>query len=85
MIWDIIYIILSQFGFAFFRTLNVKYTADGKLLGAMVTGGMVNILWITTTAFGIQALTDRNWVGAIAYLLGGQIGVFYGMQVKRGR
>jgi uncharacterized protein YebE (UPF0316 family) len=80
MIFAIIYIVISQFAFVFFRTLNVKYTAQDQVLGAMFTGLMINILWITTTAFGIEAYQNHNYVFAAAYLFGGQVGVYYGMR-----
>jgi hypothetical protein len=80
MIFDIICIIISQFAFVFFRTLNVKYTAQDQLLGAMITGLMINALWITTTAFGLKAYMHNNYLMAAAYLFGGQIGIYYGMR-----
>jgi hypothetical protein len=82
MIYQIITVIVLQFMFIFFRTLNVIYTAHNNLLGAMVTGLMVNILWIVTTYYGIEAFENGNVALAIAYLAGGQIGIYWGMRKK---
>jgi hypothetical protein len=83
MVFDIIYIVTSQFLFVFFRTLNVKYTAQDQLVGAMITGLAINALWITTTAFGVDAYKNNDYIMAVAYLSGGQIGVYYGMRKKQ--
>lgn len=79
---DILIVIISQFAFCYFRTMNVWYTANDRVIGAMVTGLMVNVLWITTTFYGITALQARDWVTAGAYLIGGQLGVLWGMKRK---
>lgn len=80
MIYEIILIIVSQFAFVFVRTLNIKYTAHDNLLGAMITGLMINVLWITTTYYGIKAFNENNLLLATAYLSGGQLGIYWGMR-----
>lgn len=82
MIIELLTVTTLQFLFLYFRTLNVICTAHDRLIGAMLSGLMVNVLWIVTTYYGIEAFKNNNIALAIAYLAGGQIGIYWGMRKK---
>jgi hypothetical protein len=79
---DFFSVLVMQFLFLYFRTVNVWCTAHDRLMGAMLSGLMVNVLWIATTYYGLEALKTNDILLAIGYLGGGQLGVFWGMRRK---
>ncbi len=78
----ILAIILSQLVFSFCRTLNVRYTANGNIIGSVSTSTLVKISWLLGSALGLKAITDLDPWGASAYVVSGVIGDYLSMLVK---
>lgn len=77
-------VFLAQIGFLYLRTINVKYTSRDNIIGAVVSGTGVGILWLITTGLGAKAVMNlpNEWMTIVAHLLGGAIGTIIGMKQK---
>ena len=76
-------VLISQVLFLYFRTLNIKYIAQKRVLPAIVSGNCIGLLWLVTVAFGAKALLDGELLTVLAQLLGGSIGTYFGVVGKK--
>lgn len=80
---NVLLVSFCQFSFILLRTMNVRYVAKDNMIGALITGGIVNVLWVITTWMGVNAFNSGDWITATGYLIGGLAGVYYGMREKQ--
>jgi len=73
-------VLFTQVVFLFFRTLNVIYTAERKVLKSIVTGNIIGITWLVSIAIGANAILTLQWQPIVGHLIGGTIGVFLGFK-----
>ena len=78
----IITIAISQLIFSFCRTINVRYTANGNILGSVLTSTLVKVSWLFGSALGIQAMTTGDIIPAATYVMFGVLGDYLSMKVK---
>jgi hypothetical protein len=71
---QIIIVFTAQLLLVFFKHLNIRViVAQRKYYSALLTF-LIQLSWLVSSAIGIKALLDYNWVIVIAYLLGGVVG-----------
>jgi hypothetical protein len=77
-------VLFAQIGFLYLRTINVKYTSRDNMVGAVVSGTGVGMLWLITTGLGAKAVMNigSEYLTIIAHLIGGAIGTVIGMKQK---
>ena len=75
-------LIISQIVFSFSRTLNVRYTAKERIAQTLVTGGVIKIAWLVSSAIGINALINQDYITALIYVLSGLIGDYLSFKIK---
>jgi len=76
-------VLVTQFLFVMFRTLNVIHTSERNILKAVITGNAIGILWLLSIAIGADAVMSMTWQPILAYLIGGTIGTFVGFILKK--
>jgi hypothetical protein len=76
-------VLVTQFLFVMFRTLNVIHTSERNILKAVITGNVIGILWLLSIAIGADAVMSMTWQPILAYLIGGTIGTFVGFILKK--
>lgn len=69
-----ILIAVLNFLFIYFRTLNVSANADRNRLVLFYTGFLVHVSWLLSTALGVQALQQGNYMLVVASAAGGLYG-----------
>jgi hypothetical protein len=79
---ETIALIVSQFAFGLFRTLNVKQVAGGKVAMAMVSGLMVKATWLVSSAIGVNAVIGQDWSTACIYILSALGGDYLALKLK---
>tara|TARA_R110000765_G_scaffold418289_1_gene521652 strand:+ start:478 stop:798 length:321 start_codon:yes stop_codon:yes gene_type:complete len=77
-------VLVTQVIFLFFRTLNVMYVAEHRLMPSIVTGTAIGLAWLVTIAIGVGAMMDGQWQPIAAHVIGGIIGTVWGFW-KKGR
>ena len=82
MILKITILLLSQFVFCFSRTLNVRYTARENVPMSIITGIIIKITWLVSSAIGVVSVIDMDFPVIIAYIVGGVIGDYISFKIK---
>ena len=77
-----IILITSQIIFSFSRTLNVRYTAKEKIVQTLATGIVIKITWLVSSAIGINALINQDYITAIIYIVSGVLGDYLSFKIK---
>lgn len=78
-----IVILLTQIVFLYFRTLNVMYTAEKKVIPAILTGNMIGISWLISITIGVNAIMNLQLLPILAHLVGGSLGTYWGFKSKK--
>lgn len=73
---------VTQIGFLYFRTLNVFYTIERNMFGAIWTNAMLSISWLLSMSIGINSVIIGDWQPITAFLLGGTVGTIWGLKKK---
>ena len=82
MITKSIIVLLSQILFLYFRTLNIEAVTDKNITKAILTGWGIGITWMISTAIGVSAVLNFEFMPIICHLLGGSIGTYLAMKNK---
>ena len=75
-------IFTAQLALIFFKHLAVRAIAAHKVLQTAVYTVMIQVSWLVSSAYGINALLDHEWISVTAYILGGVIGSTLQFKIK---
>lgn len=78
-----IIVLLTQIIFLYFRTLNVIYVAEKRILPAIVTGNLIGIAWLISITIGANAIMNLQWQPILAHLIGGSLGTYWGFKTRK--
>ncbi len=73
-------ILVTQFIFIYLRTLNVIYTAEKRILAAIVTGNGIGLAWLISISIGANAIMKGEPLPILAFLIGGSVGTYLGIK-----
>ncbi len=76
-------VLVTQFIFIFFRTLNVSYNSEGRIVPTIITGNVIGISWLVSIALGANAILELMWQPILSHLIGGTIGTIYAFKFKK--
>lgn len=80
--WAGLIVLLTQIVFLYFRTLNVMYVADRKVLASIITGNAIGIAWLISIAIGANAIMNLQWQPILGHIIGGTLGTLWGFKTK---
>ncbi len=75
-----IVVLIIQIIFLYLRTINMIYTVNNNIPGAVLTGLGIGLSWLIGIAIGSNAVLNLEWQPVLAHLVGGTIGTYYGMK-----
>lgn len=75
-----IIVFISQLIFIYLRTINVIYTAEKRMVPALVTGVGVALFWLISSSIGINSLMKGQIIPIIGFILGGSLGTYFGIK-----
>lgn len=75
-------VLVTQIVFLWLRTLNVKYTANDHMVGAMLTGVGIGLAWMVGIAIGANSMMEGHIFPIAMHIVGGTIGTYMGMRKK---
>jgi len=80
-----IIVFITQICLLYLRTINVVYTTELNIIGAMWSNSLFAIAWLLSTSIGLNALLNANILPLIAFLVGGSFGTYLGLinEVKK--
>lgn len=73
-------VLISQIIFIYLRTINVIYTAERKILPAILSGNGIGLAWLVSMSIGANSIMKGELVPIIAFLLGGTLGTYLGIK-----
>ena len=76
-------VLMSQILFVYLRTINVIYTAEKRILGAIVTGNGIGMTWLVTMSIGANSIMNGQLLPIICFLIGGTIGTYLGIKQEK--
>lgn len=76
-------VLFTQIIFLWLRTLNIKYTSSGNILGAILSGNGIGLMWMIGIAVGANAMMEGQIFPILMHLTGGTIGTYLGMRKKK--
>jgi len=74
-----IFIFISQVLFNIFKTYEIKYTYENKIIPLLLNTVFINLVSISTTYFSIEGLLNGNYTVIIVYICGSVIGKWIAM------
>lgn len=72
-------ILISQIGFIYCRTINVIYTAEKRIIPAVISGNGIGLFWLVSMSIGLNSVMDGQILPIMAFLLGGSLGTWWGI------
>jgi len=82
MIGKYLTLIISQIVFSFSRTLNVRYTAKERITQTIISGVVIKLSWLVSSAIGINALINQDYLTATIYVVSGVLGDYLSFKIK---
>jgi hypothetical protein len=76
-------ILITQLIFIYLRTLNVIYTAEKKMIPAILTGNGIGISWLISISIGANAIMHGDLFPILAFLVGGTAGTYFGIKKEK--
>lgn len=76
-------VLITQIIFLYFRTLNVMYTSERKILASILTGNAIGIAWLISIAIGANAIMELQWQPILGHIIGGSLGTLWGFKTNK--
>jgi uncharacterized protein YebE (UPF0316 family) len=76
-------ILFTQFVFIYLRTINVIYTAERRIVPAIITGNGIGLAWLVSISIGANSMINGEVIPIIAYLIGGSVGTYIGIKGEK--
>ncbi len=81
--WSALVIFMTQIIFLYFRTLNVQYVSEHRVLASIITGNLVAVSWLISVGIGVSAIMELEPLVITANLAGGSLGTWLGFKLKK--
>ncbi|MFA5429447.1 MAG: hypothetical protein WC279_14685 [Sulfurimonas sp.] len=72
----------SQMALVFFKHITVRTVVAKQIAKSMFFTFAIQASWLISSAIGIKAYLDGNYVVVAAYLLGGVVGAWLNFKIK---
>jgi len=72
----------SQLLLVFFKHLTVRAVSNHNVIKSMIYTSLIQISWLVSSALGIDALLNHNWIDVMAYIVGGVLGTYLNFKIK---
>jgi hypothetical protein len=79
--WDAAGLILiTQILMLYLRTVNILYTTEHNIFGAIWSNNGVAATWLLSMTIGMNSMLTGQWQPITAFLIGGSVGTYWGMK-----
>ena len=77
----VISLFILQLLFQLTRIFGTRVIAKEHLMLTMIMTAIIQVLWLATTAMGVQAVIEMDVAMITAYMIGGLLGTYMAMKV----
>lgn len=64
----------------YLRTINIIYTSERNIWGAVWSNNGVAITWLVSMTIGMHSMITGDWQPIVGFLLGGTLGTYWGLK-----
>jgi hypothetical protein len=82
-IWDYFIVAFLQVIQNILKILEIKYSYDDEIIPTLIVGFFGITSWLCSTALGISAVLENDWVMAAVYVLSGLLGKYLAIKLKK--
>ena len=75
-----IIIFVTQILMLYLRTINIIYTSERNIWGAVWSNNGVAITWLVSMTIGMHSMITGDWQPIVGFLLGGTLGTYWGLK-----
>lgn len=75
-----IIVFFTQIFMLYFRTVNIFYTTQKNIFGAVWSNNANAITWLMSMTIGMNSVINGQWQPILMYLIGGSIGTYWGIK-----
>lgn len=79
---QVIAVSISQMALIFFKHVNVRVLVAEQIGRSMFYTFWIQFSWLISSAIGIKAMMDSNWVIVAFYLAAGVLGTWLNFKIK---
>ena len=72
-------VLISQIVFIYLRTVNVIYTAERRMLAAILSGNGIGLAWLVSMSIGGNSIMHGEFLPILSFLIGGTLGTYWGI------
>ena len=76
-------ILIAQFTFMYFRTVNVINTSEMKIKASLISGFILDIFWLMSMSIGLTAIMSGKWQPILGFLIGASLGRWYAIKLEK--
>jgi len=77
-----IIVFFTQILMLYLRTINIIYTTNHNIFGAIWSNNGVAITWLLSMTIGMNSMLSGHIQPIIGFLLGGSIGTYWGLRME---
>lgn len=81
-ILQVIAVSVSQMVLVFFKQLNIRVTVKEHIFKSMIYTFLIQASWLISSAIGISALVEGDYLIVIFYLISGVFGTYLNFKIK---
>ena len=75
-----IVVLFSQIIFIYLRTVNVIYTAERRMVAAILSGNGIALSWLVSMSIGANSVMNGEVLPIVAFMVGGTLGTYWGIK-----
>ena len=73
-------VFFTQILMLYFRTINIFYTTQQNMFGAIWSNNANAVSWLLSMTIGMNSVLNSQWQPILMYLLGGSLGTYWGIK-----
>jgi hypothetical protein len=82
LIIKILAVSISQMALVFFKHVNVRVIVKEQVMRSMFYTFLIQSSWLISSAIGIKALLEGNYIVVVFYLAAGVLGTYLNFRIK---
>jgi hypothetical protein len=76
-------VFFTQILMLYFRTINIFYTTQTNMFGAIWSNNANAVMWLMSMTIGMNSMINGQWQPIVMYLIGGSLGTYWGIIQER--
>jgi hypothetical protein len=83
--YSAIIVLFTQVMMLYFRTINIFYTTQTNIFGAIWSGNANAIMWLLSMTIGMNSMINGQWQPILMYFVGGSLGTYLAIKIEKNK